>query len=429
MAKLTLNDILGGYQTAQAYNANNALIEAAFENTLSRDGTTPNQMNTALDMNSNGIGNVTTLNVNDDMTLNGDLTMGGGNISNVGELDADTLVIGGEAITKTTTLVGGLAAADVTYDGSSLETRLNNNFTRLDHDESITGDWQFGNAAGRLYFDTRTGLDTNPITMINWDGTAGHGQHFSISRGVQYDGGVAEWANTLDAACEMGFVTDNTEGVLTLRAHDNDGTAGDPIGTWNATYEIRGTAASAHRFKTGSDKWLEITTGADRAIDLFGGGIRYPAVKALSTNVNTLDHYEEGTFSPTLRGATTDPTQSYLQNTGHYTRVGNVVTLHCYLFMAASGITAGSGALTIEDLPAFTTKQFAGGSVGATASWTTTGEGAPSHGYMAGGTSGIATLLTYNNDAGNIAGATPSDAADVKEFTSIMFSITFLTTD
>lgn len=58
MAKLTLNNIESGYLTHTAYNANNALIEAALENTLSRDGTTPNQMGANLDMNSNRILNL-----------------------------------------------------------------------------------------------------------------------------------------------------------------------------------------------------------------------------------------------------------------------------------------------------------------------------------------------------------------------------------
>lgn len=37
------------------YNSNNALITTAFNNTLSRDGTLPNQMGASLDMNSNSI--------------------------------------------------------------------------------------------------------------------------------------------------------------------------------------------------------------------------------------------------------------------------------------------------------------------------------------------------------------------------------------
>lgn len=57
MAKLTLTDITTGFDTS-AYNANNSLIEAALENTLSRDGTTPNTMSADLDMNSFDLNNV-----------------------------------------------------------------------------------------------------------------------------------------------------------------------------------------------------------------------------------------------------------------------------------------------------------------------------------------------------------------------------------
>jgi hypothetical protein len=59
MAKLSLTDLVSGYAAAAAYNANNTLIEAALENTLSRDGTSPNTMSANLDMNSNKITNLT----------------------------------------------------------------------------------------------------------------------------------------------------------------------------------------------------------------------------------------------------------------------------------------------------------------------------------------------------------------------------------
>lgn len=55
MAKLTLTDIIAGYGSAAAQNANNVLIETALENTLSRDGTTPNSMEADLDMNGYSI--------------------------------------------------------------------------------------------------------------------------------------------------------------------------------------------------------------------------------------------------------------------------------------------------------------------------------------------------------------------------------------
>lgn len=58
MAKLTLADIAAGYASTTTINNNNALIEAALENTLSRDGTTPNQMSADIDLNSNFVANL-----------------------------------------------------------------------------------------------------------------------------------------------------------------------------------------------------------------------------------------------------------------------------------------------------------------------------------------------------------------------------------
>lgn len=61
MTKITLDDVVNLQNEPTAVgviNANSAVIETAFDNTLSRDGTTPNHMNTSLDMNSNRIINL-----------------------------------------------------------------------------------------------------------------------------------------------------------------------------------------------------------------------------------------------------------------------------------------------------------------------------------------------------------------------------------
>lgn len=63
MAKITLSDVsnLSNEPAAlAAINANSAAIETAIENTLSRDGTTPNEMNANLDMNSYKVQNLPT---------------------------------------------------------------------------------------------------------------------------------------------------------------------------------------------------------------------------------------------------------------------------------------------------------------------------------------------------------------------------------
>lgn len=60
MSKVTLNDIqsVNAGSIINTINTNNAALRAALENTLSRDGTAPNEMNDILDMNSERIINL-----------------------------------------------------------------------------------------------------------------------------------------------------------------------------------------------------------------------------------------------------------------------------------------------------------------------------------------------------------------------------------
>lgn len=74
MAKLTLTDIASGYGTTVKINSNNAAIEDAFENTLSRDGTGPNQMEANLDMNGYKVSNLAAPSADTDAARLVDLT-------------------------------------------------------------------------------------------------------------------------------------------------------------------------------------------------------------------------------------------------------------------------------------------------------------------------------------------------------------------
>lgn len=55
MAKVTLATITSGYASTEKLNSNFNAIEAAFDNTISRDGSSPNQMEANLDMNGHAI--------------------------------------------------------------------------------------------------------------------------------------------------------------------------------------------------------------------------------------------------------------------------------------------------------------------------------------------------------------------------------------
>lgn len=77
-------------------------------------------------------------------------------------------------------------------------------------------------------------------------------------------------------------------------------------------------------------------------------GIQFPATQAASSNANTLDDYEEGTWTATLRGGSAEPA-TLLTATGNYTKIGNQVTVHVSFLNVNT--TGYSGEVRIQGLP------------------------------------------------------------------------------
>lgn len=94
------------------------------------------------------------------------------------------------------------------------------------------------------------------------------------------------------------------------------------------------------------------------------GGIRFPSTQISSSNSNTLDDYEEGTFTPSVAfgGASTGIT--YFDRQGNYTKIGRQVT--CTMYIAMTNVGSSTGIATIEGLP-FTCNNLNRGSVSAIA--------------------------------------------------------------
>jgi hypothetical protein len=81
---------------------------------------------------------------------------------------------------------------------------------------------------------------------------------------------------------------------------------------------------------------------------LSGGGIRFPATQVASSDANTLDDYEEATFTPVVQGSTVAGSATYSAQSGRFTKIGNVVLFNYYV--AYSGHT-GTGNLLLTGLP------------------------------------------------------------------------------
>lgn len=78
----------------------------------------------------------------------------------------------------------------------------------------------------------------------------------------------------------------------------------------------------------------------------FGGQIKFPATQNPSSNVNTLDDYEEGTWTPAIKFGALAVGITYSQQLGTYTKVGNLVTAMFYVTLTSKGSSNGSATVT-----------------------------------------------------------------------------------
>ena len=82
-------------------------------------------------------------------------------------------------------------------------------------------------------------------------------------------------------------------------------------------------------------------------------GIKFPATQVASTDGNTLDDYEEGTWTPVIRGGGTAGT--YELNTsfddGFYQKIGRDVTVRAIVALAGSITGGGTGNYHFSGLP------------------------------------------------------------------------------
>jgi hypothetical protein len=77
-------------------------------------------------------------------------------------------------------------------------------------------------------------------------------------------------------------------------------------------------------------------------------GLTFPATAVASADPNTLDDYEEGTWTPTIIGSTTAGTATYAVQNARYTKTGRTVFVEALLNYSAG---TGTGDLFISGLP------------------------------------------------------------------------------
>jgi len=88
---------------------------------------------------------------------------------------------------------------------------------------------------------------------------------------------------------------------------------------------------------------------SDGVVNLNYGQLKFPATQNASSDPNTLDDYEEGTFIPILNASGSSPTVTYTLRYGYYVKIGKMVYISLRVQVAT--ISGGSGSVLINGLP------------------------------------------------------------------------------
>ena len=202
----------------------------------------------------------------------------------------------------------------------------------------------------------------NTAAFITQTGATGYGLLIVPGADTVYDAfGINNAANTLNQIRMFG------NGTATFAGGVGIGGAAYPGSTGLA---VTGTLSATTTGQVGTTLGVGAATPSAS-----GAGISFPATQSASTDANTLDDYEEGTWTPSLTSFTVVGSPTY---TGFYTKVGRQVTV---VMQLTATTIASSGSSFINNLP------FSQGvtSVGSMAIMTDNGgSGSASNGYISG---------------------------------------------
>ena len=117
------------------------------------------------------------------------------------------------------------------------------------------------------------------------------------------------------------------------------------------TVAIAEGGAEAMRVDSSGRLLIGISTSANAngGILQLTSGITFPATAVAASDANTLDDYEEGTFTPTLSSGFSSGPTSYAYQVGRYTRIGRLV--HFQIDIQPTGATADASYWKLAGLP------------------------------------------------------------------------------
>ena len=144
--------------------------------------------------------------------------------------------------------------------------------------------------------------------------------------------------------------TSDTFGGLRFQAPSSTGTLRNLFalqGTYNTTTNAAEVSTvDLSVFVAGISTPIITLDGVNGALSVPVGQIKFPATQNASANANTLDDYEEGSWTPVVQfgGASTGIT--YTTQAGSYTTVGNIVVAEFIVTLSSKGSSTGNASIT-----------------------------------------------------------------------------------
>jgi hypothetical protein len=168
--------------------------------------------------------------------------------------------------------------------------------------------------------------------------------------------------DTTDPAAVAASAVVGSATVAARRDHVHPGTTGAGTVVDDAITRFNGTGGSSLQGYSS----LSPTISDAGIISLTSGALKFPATEITSSDANTLDDYQEGTFTPTITNIAADETMSTSTAVGYYTKIGNLVTIHCRVVINGAGtVSGGSTVVVLGGLP-FTADDRSGAETGLT---------------------------------------------------------------